>query len=354
MENNSNSPTPPHPLSLSSLTGCQHSLIKGHLIDMENWFNKVFPSFNPLNPEFKPDDRIIDCFSNCFFFYLFRKNSDHLFKSHIQQLDNLAIKPSNTPSNTLMVTDASVKNNMASSITHVHVHNKPIIKTLHHAVNITSTEAEFFAIRYSINQIAHLQYVSKIIVVTNSIHMARKIFNPSSHPLQKQAALILNDLRVFFNCHHENMIKFWECPSKSKWNLHQCVNIKTKLFNLIPLFLVKNSCKFSKKSKCDNIINNWKMTFQASDQRGRNFSDLVDSENQILEPTYSKGGAWLQYVGHSNTLCVRAARAIINHTPIGEYRLCFFPREEFSCPCGFYPIETRHHILHQCRRFNEY
>jgi len=183
---------------------------------MENWFNKVFPFFDPLNPEFKPGDRIINYFSNCFSFHLFRKNSDRLFKSHIQQLNNLAIKSLNTPSNALMVTDASVKNNVAFSIAHIHIHNKPIIKMLHHAVNITSTEAEFFAIRCGINQAMHLQYVSKIIVVTNSIHTARKIFDPSSHPLQKQVALILNDLRVFFNCHHENMIKFWECPSKSK------------------------------------------------------------------------------------------------------------------------------------------
>ena len=354
MENNSNLLTPPHPLSLSLLTGRQHGLIKGHLVDMENQFNEVFPFFNPLNPEFKPGNRIINCFSNHLSFHLFRKNLDYLFKSHIQQLNNLAIKSSNTPSNTLMVMDASVKNNVASSITHVYIHNKLIIKMLHHTVNVTSMEAEFFAIRCGINQAMHLQYISKIIVVTDSIHVARKIFNPSSHPLQKQAALILNDLRVFFNCHHENTIEFWECPSKSKWNSHQHVNIETKSFNLTPLFPVKNSWEFSKKSECNNIINNWKMTFQASDQKGRNFLDLVDSDNKTLEPTYSKGGVWLQYVGHSNTLCARAARVITNHTPIGEYRLHFFPREKFSCPCGLYSIKIRHYILHECRRFNKY
>jgi len=155
MENNFDSPTPPHPLSLSSLTGRQRGLIKGHLVDMENWFNKVFPSFDPLNPGFKPGDRIIDCFSNRFSFHLFRKNSDRLFKSCIQQLNNLAIESSNTPSNTLMVMDASVKNNMASSITHVHIHNKLIIKMLHHTVNVTSMEAEFFTIRCGINQAVH-------------------------------------------------------------------------------------------------------------------------------------------------------------------------------------------------------
>ena len=30
------------------------------------------------------------------------------------------------------------------------------------------------------------------------------------------------------------------------------------------------------------------MTFQVSDLKGRNFMDLVNSDNNVLEPTYSK------------------------------------------------------------------
>jgi len=180
---------------------------------MDNHFNKVFSSFDPLNPEFSPGDRIIDCFSNCFSFYLFSKSKDQYFISHIQQLDNLAIKSSNTPSNAL---NASIKNNVASSIVHVHIHNKPIIKTLYYASNITSTEAEFFAIRCGINQATHPYSISKIIIVMDSIHVAKKIFDPLSHSLQKHVAFILKDLREFFSHHQENIIKFWECPSQSK------------------------------------------------------------------------------------------------------------------------------------------
>jgi len=53
-------------------------------------------------------------------------------------------------------------------------------------------------------------------------------------------------------------------------------------------------------------------------------------------------------------LCTRASRAIVNYEPIGEYQLRFFPKEEFKCPCRLYPIETRQHILHECRRYNNY
>ena len=70
MKNNIDSSYTSHPLLLSSLPGCQHSLIKGYLVDMENRFNKVFSSFDSLNPEFKLGDRIIDCFSNRFFSFI--------------------------------------------------------------------------------------------------------------------------------------------------------------------------------------------------------------------------------------------------------------------------------------------
>jgi len=44
---------------------------------------------------------------------------------------------------------------------------------------------------------------------------------------------------------------------------------------------------------------------------------------------------------------------ITNHTSIGEYRLRFFPRKDFNCLCGLYPIESWRHILYEYRRFNE-
>jgi len=141
MEVNSETSTCPHSLSLSSLMRCQCSLIKGHLVNIDNRFNEVFPFFDPLNPEFIPGNRIIDSFSNCFSFHLFSKSNNHFFKNRIQQLNNLAIMSSNTLSNALVVTDANVKNNVTSSIVHIYVHNRPVVKTLHHAVNITSTEA---------------------------------------------------------------------------------------------------------------------------------------------------------------------------------------------------------------------
>ena len=96
------------------------------------------------------------------------------------------------------------------------------------------------------------------------------------------------------------------------------------------------------------------MTFQASDAKGWHFLELLDDNLKPIELSYAKGGLWLKNFGHSNSLCARASRAIVNHAPIGEYCLTFFPREEFKCPCSLYPVESRRHILHECKRYNNY
>ena len=130
--------------------------------------------------------------------------------------------------------------------------------------------------------------MSKIIIVTNSIHAARKIFEPSIHPYQIQSAAILSDLCSFFKHHENNSIEFWECPSCLKWHLHNKVNKETKTFNPTPLYLCKMSWDFSKKSESDNILKVWKMIFQASDLKENQFLDLLNDDNNITEPLYVK------------------------------------------------------------------
>ena len=98
------------------------------------------------------------------------------------------------------------------------------------------------------------------------------------------------------------------------------------------------------------------MTFQASDLKGHHFFDLCNEYNNSLKPMsiYMKDRFWLKYFGHSNLLCTRTTRAIVNHAPISEYKLRFFPQEDFSCPYNSYLLESRHYILHDCRRFDTY
>ena len=58
------------------------------------------------------------------------------------------------------------------------------------------------------------------------------------------------------------------------------------------------------------------MMFQALDNKGRHFLDLLDNNFNIIKLTYSKSRSWLKYFGHSNSLYTRATRAIVNYAPI--------------------------------------
>ena len=106
----------------------------------------------------------------------------------------MVLESSSSPLVTIVASDASIKNNVTTSIAHIHMVNKLLTKTIHHAVNVMSTEAELFAIRYGINQSLRFNNISKIIVITDSIHMAHKIFDSLVHPFQVQLAAILSDL----------------------------------------------------------------------------------------------------------------------------------------------------------------
>ena len=75
----------------------------------------------------------------------------------------------------------------------------------------------------------------------------------------------------------------------------------------------------------------WKITFQASNTRDKNFLDLLDNDIHLSKLSYTKGDSWIKYFGYLNSLCTRATKAIINHTLIGEYYLSFFSNKDFSC-----------------------
>ena len=52
----------------------------------------------------------------------------------------------------LVVSDASIKHDIATLVSHIHMQDKPLIKIAHYTVFVTSTEAELFTIRYGFNQ----------------------------------------------------------------------------------------------------------------------------------------------------------------------------------------------------------
>jgi len=154
----------------------------------------IFPSFSPLYQEFTPGFHLTDIFSNCFSFNLTNKKEKDKDKIRAQELDDMTLQISSSPNTTLIITDASIKNDIATSISYIYQANHPLIKTVHHAAFVTSSEVELFTIRCGINQACNKEDVSKIFVITDFIHAAKNIFNSSSHPYQSHSTAILSEL----------------------------------------------------------------------------------------------------------------------------------------------------------------
>ena len=116
----------------------------------------------------------------------------------------------------IVILDTSIKNSVATSILHVFPGGNFLAKIIYHTINVTSTKAKLFAIRYSINQAVQVLNPTHIIVITNTIHSARRIFNSLFHSYQLQLITISQDLRIFFNKNSNNSINFWNCSSSIK------------------------------------------------------------------------------------------------------------------------------------------
>jgi len=320
------------------MTFKQQQKIKSSIIDANNHLNRILSSFDSLNSEFHPSYRLIDIFSSHISFHNADHSSNKSKAAHCKKLNKIILESSSDQKSVIIITDASIKNNVTASIAHIHFFNNPLKKMLHHVVDITPTEAELFTIRCGINQAVQTQDVSCIIVITNTIHVSKKIIDPFMHPHQQQTIAVSKELHAFFNNHSDNTIEFWNCP-KDEWHLHAVVYKEMKKFDLVPLYPSKLLWDFNKKEECDNIIKEWCMTFKSLDLKRRNFLHLLNNNLSEIKLSYTKGGPWPEHIGFSNLLCARATQAITNHVP----------REEFKCLCRLYPIKSKHHILHECR-----
>lgn len=95
-------------------------------------------------------------------------------------------------------------------------------------MNVLSTEAELFAVRCSISQVSQIHGVTSIVIIIDTIHTAKYIFNISIHPHQIHTITISSNLGNFFNQNDNNLILFWDCSSNDKWPSHLLVDKKSK------------------------------------------------------------------------------------------------------------------------------
>ena len=206
-----------HWLSIDKLTPKQVLCLKSPLIDMDNRCNKFLPAFALLDKKISLGKYLCDNFPNHFSFYPHPYN----VKDQLCKLDNIIISTFSDSLACIVILDMSIKNHIATSISHIYSFNWPIIKTCHQAINMSTTEAKQFAIRYGINQAISIPHIKCIIVITNFLHTPKKIFNLSLHSYQIHSTTIAHRLREFFNKYMNNHIEFWDCLVKKTGNFTQ-------------------------------------------------------------------------------------------------------------------------------------
>ena len=157
------------------------SLIKQSIINVNNHLNGILSSFDFLHKELSSGFWLVDSFPNHFSFYTVNHKDKDIKNAHLCKL-NKVFKDSLVDSKTVIVIfNTSIRNNVATSISHVCLGHNILAKTIHHAVNVISTEVKLFVIRCRINQVIQVIDIVCIIVITDAIHSTRWIFDSSSH-----------------------------------------------------------------------------------------------------------------------------------------------------------------------------
>ena len=74
------------------MTSKQKFKIKTSVVNMNNWLNRIFTSFDFLNYEFFPDNILIDIFYSHISFYKANWSSNESKKTYCKKLDNIILK----------------------------------------------------------------------------------------------------------------------------------------------------------------------------------------------------------------------------------------------------------------------
>jgi len=182
LENRHTKYSPSHYLSLKNITTKQQLKIKSSIIDANNHLNGIFPVFDTLYYKLSPSLRLIDNFPNCFSFHLANCRDKKSKEAHLCKLDKIFKNALTDPNTIIVISNANIKNHIVTLILHIHSNLNDIKKTIHHTINITLTI--IYAIRYQINHTVQISEVSHIIVITDSIYLAKHISNSMTHSYQ--------------------------------------------------------------------------------------------------------------------------------------------------------------------------
>ena len=127
--------------------------------------------------------------------------------------------------NITVIADGGVKKlHVATTVAHIWFDNSITQRLQVNFINVTLIEAELMAICLGLIPAIEKENIYDIIVITDSIAVARKIFKSKVNPLQNMFIPVTSAVDFFFRKDSRNKIQFWFCPNKAKWPKHQLVD----------------------------------------------------------------------------------------------------------------------------------
>ena len=293
-----------HRMATSKLTTRQQANLKSPIKDTNEHLNSVRNCFNPLYPLFSPGSRVVDYFSNRISFYSPSSSSDEDLYHYLQSLDHIFKASQILSNNIAVIADKGVKkSHVTTAVTHIWFDNSVIQCLQIHSINMMSMEAELMAIHTGLIPAMERDNIHNIIVITDSIAIARKILKSKVDLLQNIFIPIISAVNAFLRKDSRNKIHFWYCLSKAKWPRHQLVDDQVKVGKCISTFPSKELYLFNRKKECDNILHEWQEFFVNNPKKDQCFLSFEDKKQQVIKPTYAKGGSWLPFIGFTNSLC---------------------------------------------------
>ena len=91
------------------------------------------PSFLILNIELSPGFHLVDTFPDFFSFILVNCKDTDMLRTYHNRLDNIYEDSLNNQDTILVITDPSIKNNVATSVSHIQKSHRIINKSVYHA-----------------------------------------------------------------------------------------------------------------------------------------------------------------------------------------------------------------------------
>jgi len=122
--------------------------------------------------EFSSGHRLIDIFSSCFSFHHSDWKGKESKKAHLHILDKLILQTLGETNMAVVVSNVSIKNQVATFIAHVYTYNNPIIKTHYHIINVTFTKQNFSSSNIVLIKLLKLQI---LITLFHYLYWTQKI-----------------------------------------------------------------------------------------------------------------------------------------------------------------------------------